>query len=160
MNFWRLKNNHVPRAKNIALFCFPLMVKRCARDEVHYRRQITHSNARMGQSTLTHQGWTINLVLSSKRKIVLEWKHALLPFHLAIAIMTTLITNKWSTRNSLLWQEVLMMFLSVSQSLNHGTFHGLKITNWFITYHGRCLLTGSNVSIKILLATVTFMLWI
>ena len=41
--------------------------------------QVIHSNAPMGQSTLMHQGWTITLVLSSKRNIVLEWKHALLP---------------------------------------------------------------------------------
>ena len=159
MIFWRLQNNHVPRAKNAALFCFPLIVKRCAGGEVDYRSQIIHSNAPMGQSTPTHQGWTITLVFSSKKKIVLQWKHDLPPFYLVTAIMTTLSANKWSTRNSMLWQEILMMFLSVSQSLNHGTFHGLKITNWFITWHGNCLLTGSNFSIKILLATVTFLLW-
>ena len=55
---------------------------------------------------------------------------------LVIAIMITLLSNKYSTKNSLLWQEILMMFLSVPQSLNqfHGTFHGLKTTNWFITW--------------------------
>ena len=156
----RLQNNLVPRAKNIPLFRFALIVKRCVGDEVDYRSQIIHSNAPMGQSTLTHQGWTITLVFSSKKKIVLEWKHALLPFYLVIAIMITLLTNKWTTRNSLPWQQILMMFLSVPQSLNHGTFHGLKITNWFITPHGNCLLTGSNFSIKIILAAVTFLLWI
>ena len=133
MIFWRLHNNHVLRAKNIALFRFPLIVKRCAGDEVDYRSQIIHSNVPMVQSTLTYQGWTITRVFSSKKKIVLEWKHALLPFYLVIAIMTTLLTNKWSTRNILLWQEILMMFLSVPRSLNHETSHGLKLTNWFIT---------------------------
>ena len=129
MIFWRLQNNHVPRAKNTALFCFPLIVKRCAGGEVDYRSQIIHSNAPMGQSTLTHQGWTITFVFSSKRKIVLEWKHALLPFYLVIAIMTTLLTNKWSTRNSLLWQEISIIFLSVPQSLRarlHETRSQLK----------------------------------
>ena len=160
MIFWRLQNNLVPRAKNIALFRFPLIAKRCTGDEVDYRSQVIHSNTPMGQSTLKHQGWTITLVFSRKKKNVLEWKYDPLPFYLVIAIMTRLLTNKWSTRISLLWQEILMMFLSVPQSLNHGTFHGLKITNWFITWHGNCLLTGSNFSIKILLATVTFLLWI
>ena len=72
------------------------------------------------------------------------------------------IANKYSARNSLLWQEILMMFLSVPQPLNqfHGTFHGLKITNWFITWHGNCLLTRFNFSIKILLATIAFLFWI
>ena len=109
----------------------------------------------MGEFSLMQQSWTISLVFSSKRKIVLEWKHALF-----IAIRTTLLTNKWSTRSSLLWQEILMMVLSAPQSLNHETFRGLKITNLFIIWHGNCLLTGSNFSIKILLATVTFLLWI
>ena len=36
---------------------------------------------------------------------------------LAIAIMITLLTNRISTKNSLLWQEILMMFLSVPQTL-------------------------------------------
>ena len=74
---------------------------------------------------------------------------------LVLAIMITLLTNKCSTKNSLLWwQEILMMFLSVPQPLNqfHGTFHGLKITN--------CLLTGLDFSIKILVATITFLFWI
>ena len=76
---------------------------------------------------------------------------------LVIAIMITLLSNKCSTKSSLLWQKILMMILSVPQSLNHfhGTFHGLKITNWFIT----CLLAGFNVSIKILCATITFLFW-
>ena len=80
---------------------------------------------------------------------------------LVIAIMITLLTNKCSTKNSQLWQEILM-FLSVPQPLNqfHGTFHGLKITNWFITWHGNCLLTRFNFSIKILLATIAFLFWI
>ena len=160
MIFWRLQNNLVPRAKNIALFRFPLIEKRCVVDEVDYRSQIIHSNAPMGQFTLTHKWWTIALVFWSKKKIVLEWKHALLPLYLVIAIMTTLLTNKWTARNSLLWSEILMMFLSAPQSLNHGTFRGLEITNWFITRHGNCLLTGSNFSIKIILAAVTFLLWI
>ena len=48
-----------------------------------YRSQIIHSNAPMGESPLPHQGWTITLVFSKKRKIfVLKWKHALLPFWL------------------------------------------------------------------------------
>ena len=52
--------------------------------------------------------------------------------------------------------------LSVPQPLNqfHGTFHGLKTTNWFITWHGNCLLTGFDFSIKILLAIITFLFWI
>ena len=81
---------------------------------------------------------------------------------LVIAIMITMLTNKWSTKNSLLWQEILMMFLSVPQPLNQlrGTFHGLKIKNWFITWHRICLLTGFNFSIKTLLATITFLFWI
>ena len=153
MIFWRLQNNLVP-----LFFAFLLLAKRCAGDEVDYRSQKMHSNAPMGQSTLMHQGWTITLVFSSKKKIVLEWKHALLPFCLVIAIMNTLLTNKWSTRNSMLWQEILMMFLSVPQSLNHETFHGLRITNWFITWHGNCLQAGSNFSIKILLGLNLIML--
>ena len=36
---------------------------------------------------------------------------------LALAIMITLLTNRCSTKNSLLWQEVLVMFLSVPQLL-------------------------------------------
>ena len=36
---------------------------------------------------------------------------------LAITIMITLLTNRCSTKNSLLWQEILMMFLSVPQPL-------------------------------------------
>ena len=81
---------------------------------------------------------------------------------LVIAIMITLLSNKCSTKNSLLWQKILMMFLSVPQPLNqfHGTFHGLKITNWFIIWHGNCLLTGFDFSIKILLVTKTFLFWI
>ena len=81
---------------------------------------------------------------------------------LVIAIMITLLSNKCSTKNSLLWQEILMMFLSVPQSLNqfHGTFDRLKITNWFIAWHGNCLLTGFNFSIKILLVTIFFLFWI
>ena len=81
---------------------------------------------------------------------------------LVIAIMITMLTNKWSTKNSLLWQEILMMFLSVPQPLNqfHGTFHGLKITNWFITWHENCPLTRFDLSIKILLVTITFLFWI
>ena len=52
--------------------------------------------------------------------------------------------------------------LSVPQPLSqfHGTFHGMKITNWFITWHGNCLLTRFNFSIKILLATIPFLFWI
>ena len=52
--------------------------------------------------------------------------------------------------------------LSVPQPLNqyHGTFHGMKITNWFITWHGNCLLTRFHFSIKILLVIVTFLFWI
>ena len=55
-----------------------------------------------------------------------------------------------------------MMFLSVPEPLSqfHGTFHRLKITNWFITWHRICFLTAFNFSIKILLATITFLLWI
>ena len=81
---------------------------------------------------------------------------------LVIAIMITLLSNKCSTKNSLLWQEILMMFLSVPQPLNqfHGTFHGLKITNWFITWHENCPLTRFDLSIKILLVTITFLFWI
>ena len=82
---------------------------------------------------------------------------------LVLAIMITLLTNKCSTKNSLLWwQEILMMFLSVPQPLNqfHGTFHGLEITNWFTTLHGNCLLTRFNFSTEILLATITFLFWI
>ena len=36
---------------------------------------------------------------------------------LAIAIMITLLTNRCSTKNSLPWQEILMMLLSVLQPL-------------------------------------------
>ena len=82
---------------------------------------------------------------------------------LVLAIMITLLTNKCSTKNSLLWwQEILMMFLSVPQPLNqfHGTFHGLEITNWFTKSHGNCLLTRFNFSTEILLATITFLFWI
>ena len=81
---------------------------------------------------------------------------------LVIAIMITLLGNKCSTKNSLLWQEILMTFLSVPQPLNqyHGTFHGLKITNWFITWHENCPLTTFDLSIKILLVTITFLFWI
>ena len=81
---------------------------------------------------------------------------------LVTAIMITLLSYKCSTKNSLLWQEILMMFLSVPQPLNqfHGTFHGLKIANWFNTLHGNCLLTGFDFSIKILLVTITFLFWI
>ena len=52
--------------------------------------------------------------------------------------------------------------LSVTQPLNRfqGTFHGLKITNWYITWHGNCLLTGFDFPIKILLAIITFLFWI
>ena len=75
--------------------------------------------------------------------------------------MITLL-NKCSTKNSRLWQEILMMFLSVPQPLNHfhRTIDGLKITNWFIAWHGTFLLTRFNFSIKILLATITFLFWI
>ena len=68
---------------------------------------------------------------------------------LTIAIMITLLTNKCSTKKSLLWQEILIIFLSVPQPLNQfdGTFHGLKITNWSITWHGNCLLTWFDFSI-------------
>ena len=148
MIFWRLQNNLVPEQNILLFFAFLLSAERCPGDEVDYRSQIIHSNVSTCQSALMHR-WTITLLFSSKKKNVLEWKHALLPVYLVISIMTTLLTNKLSTRNSLLWQEILMMFLSVHQSLNHGTFHGLKITNWFITWHGNCLLTGSNFSIKI-----------
>ena len=82
---------------------------------------------------------------------------------LVLAIMITLLTNKCSTKNSLLWwQEILMMFLSVPQPLNqfHGTFHGLEITNWFTKSYGNCLLTRFNFSTEILLATITFLFWI
>ena len=42
----------------------------------------------------------------------------------------------------------------------HGIFHGLKITNWFITWHENCLLTRFDLSLKILLVTITFLFWI
>ena len=130
MIFWRLQNNHVPRAKNRALFCFPLIVKRCAGDEVDCRSHIIHSNAPMGQSTLRHQGWTITLVLSKKRKIVLKWKHALLPFYLVIAIMTKLLTNKWSTRNSLLCKKYWCFYLYLNRLIK-GLFMDWKLqTDW------------------------------
>ena len=35
----------------------------------------------------------------------------------AIVIMITLLTDRCSTKNSLLWQEIWMMFLSVPQTL-------------------------------------------
>ena len=72
------------------------------------------------------------------------------------------IANKYSARNSLLWQEILMMLLSVPQPLNQfqRTFHGVKITNWFITWQGNCLLTRFNFSMKMLLAAITFLFWI
>ena len=41
-----------------------------------HRSQIIYSNAPMGESNLTHQGWTITPVFSNNRKIVLERKHA------------------------------------------------------------------------------------
>ena len=46
----------------------------------------------------------------------------------------------------------------VPQALNqfHRTFHGLELTNWFITWHGNCPLTRFDFSIKILLVTITF----
>ena len=62
--------------------------------------QMIHSDARIGESFLTYQGWKTTLISSSKRKNVLEWKHALLPLWLLP-----------------LWQEILMMFLSVPQPL-------------------------------------------
>ena len=94
-------------------------------------------------------------------KIVLEWKHALLLFWL-LPLWLHYLSNKCSTKNSLLWPKILMMFLSVPQPLNkfHRTFHGLKITNWFIIGHENCLLTGFNFSIKILLVTKSFLFWI
>ena len=36
---------------------------------------------------------------------------------LAIAITITLLTNRYSTKNSLLWREISMMLLSVPQPL-------------------------------------------
>ena len=78
---------------------------------------------------------------------------------LVTAIMITLLSNKCTTKSSLLWQEILIMFLSVTQSLNqfHGTFHGLKIASQFNTWHGNCLLTGFDFYIKILLVTINFL---
>ena len=60
-----------------------------------YRNEVIHSNTPMGKSSLTHQGGTITLVFSSKSKIILDQKHALLPFWLVITI--TLLTNRCST---------------------------------------------------------------
>ena len=59
------------------------------------RSEVIHSNITMGKSSLTHQSWTITLVFSSKSKIILDQKHALLPFWLVITI--TLSTNRCST---------------------------------------------------------------
>ena len=91
---------------------------------------------------------------------------------LAIVNMVILLTNRWSTKNSLLWQEILMMFLSAPQPLKplaniffpHRYIY-LVIRRLQVYYmdllhadllHGNCLLTGFNFSIKILLAKMTF----
>ena len=54
------------------------------------RSQINHSNSSMGGSNLTHQGRTITLVLSSKRKNCIRMKTRSTAF-LAIAITITLL---------------------------------------------------------------------
>ena len=91
---------------------------------------------------------------------------------LAIVIMIILLNNRWSTKNNLLWQEILMMFLPAPQPLKplaniffpHRYIY-LVICRLQIYYmdllhadllHGNCLLTEFNFSIKILLPKMTF----
>ena len=68
----------------------------------------------MGEFSLMHQDWTITLVFSSNNFFI-RMKTRSTAF-LGITIMIPL-TNRCSTKNSLLWQEILMMFLSVPQPL-------------------------------------------
>ena len=87
--------------------------------------------------------WTITFIFSSKRKIVLEWKHSLLPL-LAIAIMVTLLTNRCNTKNNLLWLEILIMLLSVPQSLKLLSKYFLPHST-FMWWHVECSPRGLHI---------------
>ena len=70
-----------------------------------FRSQIIHSNAPMDES-LTHPVWTITLVFSSKRKILLEWKYVLLP-NCSTFLFWILLRY---LLNILSWQYFLVLF--------------------------------------------------